>query len=190
MTAIMITGVGGQGTLLASRIIGGAAVASGLDVKLSEVHGMAQRGGNVVTYVKYGGGKVYSPVVGKGEADVILAFELLEGYRALPFLKKGGRMILNEQRITPVSILTKTESYPADILAEMKKKCVDFTSVDAHGIASSLGNARAANVVLIGMLSAVSGIDKSIWLDALKASVPKAHIDINIKAFEAGFAFM
>ena len=117
---IMIVGVGGQGTLLASRILGNAVISEGYDVKVSEVHGMSQRGGSVVTYVKYGD-KVYSPVIDEGEADVILAFELLEAYRALPFLKKGGKIIVNDQRIDPMPVITGAANYPADIAKKLSE---------------------------------------------------------------------
>ena len=179
---IMITGVGGQGTLLASRVIGQAAMAAGLDVKVSEVHGMAQRGGNVVTYVCYGD-SVASPVIFKGSADVILAFELLEGYRALPFLKKNGTMILNTQKITPMSILTKMESYPAEIIEKIEEKGVNLIKTDALKTALEFGNQQTVNIILVGILAKTSDIKKEVWLEALKAVIPAKHYELNEKAF-------
>ena len=138
---IMIVGVGGQGTLLASRVLGNTVINEGYDVKVSEVHGMSQRGGSVVTYVKYGE-KVYSPIIDKGEADVILAFELLEAYRALPYLKKGGKMIVNAQQIDPMPVITGAAQYPADIAQKLADVC-DVTTVDALTLAKQAGNQKA-----------------------------------------------
>ena len=153
---IMIVGVGGQGTLLASRILGNTLITEGYDVKVSEVHGMSQRGGSVVTYVKYGD-KVYSPIIDKGEADVILAFELLEAYRALPFLKKGGKMLVNRQKTDPMPVITGAASYPENIEEKLKAVC-DITAVDALELAKKAGNAKAVNVVLIGLLAKMTDI--------------------------------
>ena len=151
MLSIMIVGVGGQGTLLASRILGNLAVAEGYDVKVSEVHGMSQRGGSVVTYVKYGD-KVDSPIIDEGGADLILAFEELEAYRYLPYLKKGGRIICNAQNIDPMPVITGAMKYPENITDKIKAKGVDIITVDAADIALKAGNIRTVNVVLIGVL--------------------------------------
>ena len=148
---IMIVGVGGQGTLLASRILGNAVIQKGYDVKVSEVHGMSQRGGSVVTYVKFGD-VVHSPIIDKGEADIILAFERLEAYRALPWLKKGGVMIVNDQQINPMPVITGAAKYPENILDKIGAEA-DVTALDALSLALEAGNAKAANVVLIGVLA-------------------------------------
>ena len=159
---IMIVGVGGQGTLLASRILGNTVIKEGYDVKVSEVHGMSQRGGSVVTYVKYGD-KVYSPIIDKGEADIILAFELLEGYRALPFLKKGGKIIVNNQQIDPMPVITGAAQYPADIEKKLSEKA-DLTILDALSLAKNAGNIKAVNVVLIGVMAKQTDIAYEKWV--------------------------
>ena len=184
-TNIMIVGVGGQGTLLASRILGNAVIRQGHDVKVSEVHGMSQRGGSVVTYVKYGE-EVYSPVIDKGEADIILAFELLEAYRALPWLKKGGKMIVNEQKINPMPVITGAAKYPADILEKLGAE-IDVTSLDALSLAKQAGNAKAANVVLIGVMAKNTSIPYEEWVETIRTSVPPKFVDVNLKAFELGY---
>lgn len=182
---IMIVGVGGQGTLLASRILGKVAIKQGYDVKVSEVHGMSQRGGSVVTYVKYGE-KVYSPIIGKGEADLILAFEMLEAMRALPFLKKGGKIIANTQKINPMPVITGAMAYPEDIEKKIAEKA-DLQAVDALSLAERAGTIKAVNVVLIGLLAASMDTDKDIWLDVIRETVPERFTELNIKAFELGY---
>lgn len=182
---IMIVGVGGQGTLLASRILGGVAIKEGYDVKVSEVHGMSQRGGSVVTYVKYGD-KVYSPIIGKGEADIILAFEMLEAMRALPYLRKGGKMIANTQKMNPMPVITGAMEYPADIEKKIAEKA-NLQAVDALSAAEKAGSIKAVNVVLIGLLAKSTDIDKSVWLETIKETVPEKFIDLNLKAFELGY---
>lgn len=182
---IMIVGVGGQGTLLASRILGNVAIGQGFDVKVSEVHGMSQRGGSVVTYVKYGE-KVYSPIIDKGEADIVLAFELLEAYRALPFLKKGGKLIMNTQQIDPMPVITGAAKYPENI-AEKLGSVVDTTVVDALAAAKEAGNIKAVNVVLIGVLAKTTDIPYEKWIETIKTTVPPKFLDINLKAFEIGY---
>ncbi len=184
--SIMIVGVGGQGTLLASRILGNVFIGAGYDVKLSEVHGMSQRGGSVVTYVKYGE-KVYSPIIGKGEADLVLAFELLEAYRALPYLKKGGKMIVNDRKINPMPVITGAAEYPAGI-KEKLAKTADVTAVDAQRFAEEAGNIKAVNVVLIGLLAKNTEIPHDAWLETIKKTVPAKFLDVNIKAFELGYS--
>ena len=182
---IMIVGVGGQGTLLASRILGNAVISEGYDVKVSEVHGMSQRGGSVVTYVKYGD-KVYSPVIDEGEADVILAFELLEAYRALPFLKKGGKIIVNDQRIDPMPVITGAANYPADI-AKKLSEVADVTVVDALALAKEAGNIKAVNVALIGVMAKSSELSYDRWVKTLEETVPQKFLEVNKKAFDLGY---
>ncbi|MDY3031300.1 MAG: indolepyruvate oxidoreductase subunit beta [Clostridia bacterium] len=182
---IMIVGVGGQGTLLASRILGKVAIKGGYDVKVSEVHGMSQRGGSVVTYVKYGD-KVYSPIIDRGEADLILAFEILEAYRALPYLKKGGQIIANTQQMNPMPVITGAMEYPADIEKKLAEK-VNLLAVDALSLAEEAGSFKAVNVVLIGLLAKSMDIDKNIWIDTIKETVPEKFIDLNMRAFEMGY---
>ena len=184
-TNIMIVGVGGQGTLLASRILGNAVIRQGYDVKVSEVHGMSQRGGSVVTYVKYGDA-VHSPIIDKGEADIILAFELLEAYRALPWLKKGGKMIVNDQRINPMPVITGAASYPSDIADKLAAQ-VDLTAVDALALATEAGNIKAVNVVLIGVMAKSTSIPYEEWVETIKATVPAKFLEVNLKAFDLGY---
>ncbi len=182
---IMIVGVGGQGTLLASRIIGQTVISEGYDVKISEVHGMSQRGGSVVTYVKFGD-KVYSPIIDKGEADIILAFEMLEAMRALPFLKKGGKMISNTQEIDPMPVITGASNYPENIDTKLREK-IDLTLVDALTLAEEAGNIKAVNVVLIGVMAKNTDIAYEKWVETIKTTVPEKFLDVNLKAFELGY---
>jgi len=183
---IMIVGVGGQGTLLASRILGNVAMKMNFDVKVSEVHGMAQRGGSVVTYVKLAK-KVYSPIIEKGEADIILAFEKLEALRWMEYLKNGGSYIINEQRIDPIAVILGKEKYPDGIIEKIKGVVNKTISVDALPIAKECGNIKAVNVVLLGVLAKETGIDKEIWIESIKETVPKKLQEVNFKAFEAGY---
>ncbi len=189
---IMIVGVGGQGTLLASRILGAVALERGYDVKVSEVHGMSQRGGSVVTYVRMGS-KVLSPLVEKGEADIILAFEILEALRWKEYLKQGGRIITSSQKIDPMPVVMRKAEYPAD--AEKKLLSIsddgkaNVIIADAPAMAEAAGNLRAANVVLIGIMASSTGIAKEIWTDVIKRSVPSKFEETNLKAFEAGYGF-
>lgn len=182
---IMIVGVGGQGTLLASRILGKVAIKEGYDVKVSEVHGMSQRGGSVVTYVKYGE-KVYSPIIDRGEADLILAFEMLEAMRALPYLKKGGKMIANTQEMNPMPVITGVMKYPENIKEKLEER-INLQAVDALSLAEKAGNIKAVNVVLIGLLAKSMNVDKQVWLDVIKETVPEKFLDINLKAFDMGY---
>ena len=183
---IMIVGVGGQGTLLASRILGNLLVEKGYDVKVSEVHGMSQRGGSVVTYVKYGD-KVYSPIIDKGEADIILAFERLEALRALPYLKKGGKIIVNDRATMPMPVITGNAEYPEGII-ETLSAVADVKSLDALTLAEEAGSVKAVNVVLIGVLAASTDIPKDEWTRVLSATVPQKLLDVNLKAFELGYS--
>ena len=185
--SIMIVGVGGQGTLLASRILGNVLLAQNFDVKVSEVHGMSQRGGSVVTYVKYGE-KVDAPIVDKAQADLILAFERLEALRALPFLKKGGRMIVNDRAIDPMPVITGACEYPSGIIETLKANA-DTVSLDALSLAAAAGSAKAVNVVLIGVLAKSTDIPYDAWVEAVKSTVPAKFLEINLKAFDAGYNF-
>ncbi len=182
---VMIVGVGGQGTLLASRILGNTVIDLGYDVKVSEVHGMSQRGGSVCTYVKFGE-KVYSPIIDEGEADIILAFEVLEAYRALPFLKKGGKMIVNDQKINPMPVITGAAAYPENILEKLSA-VADVTALDALTLAEKAGSAKAVNVVLLGVLAKNTDIPKEAWLRAVEATVPPKFLEINRTAFSLGY---
>lgn len=184
-TNIMIVGVGGQGTLLASRILGNAVIRQGFDVKVSEVHGMSQRGGSVVTYVKYGDA-VHSPIIDKGEADIILAFELLEAYRTLPWLCKGGKIIVNDQKINPMPVITGAMEYPADILEKLKQK-VNVTALDALTLAKEAGSIKAVNVVLIGVMAKNTDIPYDEWVATIRETVPAKFLEINLKAFDLGY---
>ena len=184
---IMIVGVGGQGTLLASKILGRAAMDSGLDVKVSEVHGMSQRGGSVVTYVRFGD-EVYSPVIGRGDADVILSFELLEAARWLPNLKNGGVLVTSTQQINPMPVITGAAEYPEGLLDDIKALGVDIRAFDAPAIAAEAGNARAANVALIGLAADALGFDTEILRNAVAACVPEKALEINMKAFDLAAA--
>jgi len=184
--SIMIVGVGGQGTLLASRILGNLALSKGYDVKVSEVHGMSQRGGSVVTYVKYDETKVSSPIIDEGGADLILAFEELEAYRYLPYLKNGGRMICNTQNIDPMPVITGAMEYPQEILRKIQEKNVDIVPVDAAKVALEAGNIRTVNVVLLGVLSKAMEIPAEEWEAVLKTTVPEKALDVNLEAFRLG----
>ena len=181
----MIVGVGGQGTLLASRILGNTVIREGYDVKVSEVHGMSQRGGSVVTYVKYGD-KVYSPTIDKGQADLILAFEILEAARALPYLSKNGTMIANTQQINPMPVITGAATYPEKLDEKIEKKA-NLVKLDALSIAKQAGNIKTVNVVLIGVLAKNSEIPYEKWVETIKETVPEKFLEVNLKAFELGY---
>jgi indolepyruvate ferredoxin oxidoreductase beta subunit len=182
---IMIVGVGGQGTLLTSRILGGITVAAGYDVKLSEVHGMAQRGGSVVTYVRYGT-KVAEPIVEQGQADVLIAFERLEALRYAHFLKKDGVIIVNDQRIDPMPVVTGVAEYPQGIIEDLSKE-YRVISVDAQAEALAMGNSKVFNVIILGVAAQHMDFPKEQWIEVIKNTVPPKTIDINVKAFERGY---
>lgn len=183
--SIMLVGVGGQGTLLASRILGNALLAEGYEVKVSEVHGMSQRGGSVVTYIKYGN-EVFSPVIEQGEADVIVSFEELEAARWLPYIKKGGKIITNTQQINPMPVITGAAKYPTEILEKIKSTGAELIALDALSLAEQAGSAKAVNVVLMGVLSGIMGFSEKTWTDALTQCVPQKFLEINAKAFALG----
>ena len=182
---IMVVGVGGQGTLLTSRIIGKTALEAGYDVKLSEVHGMAQRGGSVVTFVRYGE-KVSEPVVEEGEVDVLISFERLEALRYAHFLKKDGVIIVNDCRIDPMTVVIGAKQYPEDIIETLKKEHTVY-ALDGLTIAKELGNSKVLNSVILGLSAKYIGFEKQAWLDVISSTVPPKTIDINIKAFTAGY---
>ena len=169
--SVLIVGVGGQGTLLASRLLGSAMMDLGYDVKVSEVHGMSQRGGSVETYVRYGD-KVYSPVINQGEADIVLAFEQLEAARFLPFLKKGGVVVTNTQQIDPMHVVTGTEQYPQGLLDQIRAQGAGLLAIDALSLAEQAGSVKAVNVVLIGAMAKSLGTEKEIWLKTIEKTVP------------------
>ena len=184
--SVMIVGVGGQGTLLASRVLGSAMLSQGVDVKVSEVHGMSQRGGSVVTYVRYGD-KVYSPIIAQGEADVLLAFEALEAARYLPWLKPDGTVIVNTQQMDPMPVVTGVAEYPKDILGKVQEQGVKMVALDALGMAEQAGSAKAGNVVLLGAMAKKLDLPKEVWIDTIQETVPPKFIDMNLKAFELGY---
>lgn len=186
---IMIVGVGGQGTLLASRVIGGAAIAAGFDVKVSEVHGMSQRGGSVVTYVRFGE-KIASPLIDRGDADVVLSFEALEALRFLDYIKPdSGTYIVNELEIDPMPVITGAEKYPEGIIDILKKGSIRAVTLDATGIATECGDIRAVNIVLIGVLAGlgITGVDAALWREAVERFVPPKALETNLAAFEKGY---
>jgi indolepyruvate ferredoxin oxidoreductase beta subunit len=183
--AVLIVGVGGQGTLLASRILGEVLLSAGQDVKVSEVHGMSQRGGSVVTHVRWGD-DVASPIADKGEADFILAFEQLEAARWLPFLKIGGVLIANTQRIAPMPVITGAAVYPAGIFEAFQAEHVDCVCLDAQTLALRAGSARAVNTVLLGALSKRLPFPRTAWDDALTRCVKPAFRSLNQNAFAFG----
>lgn len=183
---IMIVGVGGQGTLLASKMLGFVLLQQGYDVKVSEVHGMSQRGGSVVTYVRYGK-KVYSPVIDKGEADVIISFEKLEAARWLEFLKKDGTIITNTQEVEPMPVITGAAAYPENLIEKMQAAGAKVDAKDFLSIAQETGSAKAVNIALMGRLSTYfPEISDEQWQDAIEKIVPPKFLDLNKKAFEAG----
>lgn len=183
--SIMIVGVGGQGTLLASRILGSVLGTAGYEVKVSEVHGMSQRGGSVVTYIRYGE-KVYSPVIEKGQADMIVSFEQLEAARYVSYLKKDGTIITNTQKISPMPVITGAAEYPDGIIDKIKAMGINIIAVDALSAAEKAGSARAVNVVLMGVLSKVlPGIELDAWKKAVEKCVPAKVIEIKRKGFRS-----
>ena len=184
--SVMIVGVGGQGTLLASRILGSAMLQKGYDVKVGEVHGMSQRGGSVVTYVRFGE-KVFSPVIEQGEADVLLAFEQLEAARALPYMKSGGTAVVNTQKIDAMPVVTGQAAYPQGLLAAMEEKGAKVLAVDALKLSEEAGSQKAVNVVLIGAMARHLDPDEDLWLEAVRACVPEKFYALNEKAFRLGF---
>lgn len=187
VTNIMIVGVGGQGSLLASRLLGNVLMSQGFDVKVSEVHGMSQRGGSVVTYVRFGE-KVYSPVIDKGEADYIISFEKLEAARWMSFLNETGKIIVNTQEIEPMPVVTGVMEYPTGIVSKMENKGVAVIPVDALTLAEQAGSAKATNIVLMGVLSKQMPFSEEVWEKAIEQCVPQKFLELNRKAFALGQA--
>ena len=186
MLNVMIVGVGGQGSLLASRILGNLFLSEGLEVKLSEVHGMAQRGGSVVTYMR-AGEEIASPLIPQGECDVIISFEKIEAARYLPWLKKDGMVVVNDQKISPLSVLTGAAEYPDDILDRVAGKGIKLVAFDALGAAAEAGSARAANVALLGAASREIGFSREAWENAIRSTVKPEFVELNLRAFEIGY---
>ena len=184
--SILIVGVGGQGTLLTSRVLGKLAVDAGYQAKVSEVHGMAQRGGSVVTYVRFGD-QVASPLIEPGQADVILAFEKLEALRWAGYVKPNGNVLVNDQEIPPMPVIMGNAAYPAGIEEKIAQKGGRLTKVDARSVALKCGNERAFNVVMLGLLARKLDLPKQLWLDAIAACVPPKTVAVNQQAFEAGY---
>ena len=182
---VMIVGVGGQGSLLASKLLGKLLLTKGYDIKVSEVHGMSQRGGSVVTYVRFGD-KVYSPIIDKGEADFIVSFELLEAARYTEYLKPDGKIITNTQQINPMPVITGAAQYPSDLAEKIAAKGIDITAVDALKLAEEAGSSKAVNIVLMGILSAYFDFTEDEWDNAIESSVPQKFLELNKKAFKLG----
>ncbi len=184
--SIMIVGVGGQGSLLASKMLGHVAMQAGYDVKVSEVHGMSQRGGSVVTYVKYSDQTVWSPVINEGEADVIISFEMLEAARWVSYLKKDGAIVVNSQEIAPMPVITGAAVYPENIAAKLEGLGLNLKVIDALQLAEEAGSAKAVNVVLMGAVSRVMDFPEEMWQKAIDECVPPKFLEINRRAFALG----
>ena len=182
---VMIVGVGGQGSLLASKLLGRLLLSRGYDIKVSEVHGMSQRGGSVVTYVRFGD-KVYSPIIDKGEADYIVSFELLEAARWTEYLKPQGKIITNTQRINPMPVIIGAAEYPESLAEKMLAAGIDVDAIDALTLAEEAGSSKAVNLVLMGRLSKYFDFTAEEWLTAIEASVPPKFLEMNKKAFNLG----
>ena len=185
VTNILLVGVGGQGILLASEILSETFMLAGFDVKKSEIHGMSQRGGSVVSHVRYGK-EIFSPIIPEGEGDILFGFEILETYRCLPLLRKGASVVANDLCIPPPAVLSGQEHYPEDLAAKIKGLVPDFLLVDGLKLATEAGNPRSANTVLLGAVSKRLEIAEEYWLKALKKMVPSKSFDENKKAFQAG----
>ena len=184
--SVMIVGVGGQGSLLASKLLGRLLVDEGYDVKVSEVHGMSQRGGSVVTYVRFGD-KVYSPIITEGEADIIISFEKLEAGRYAKYLKKDGKIVVNTQQIDPMPVIIGATQYPENILDELTEKGVSVDALDALSLAEEAGSSKAVNIVLMGKASKYFDIPKESWIAAIENTVAPKFVEMNKKAFELGY---
>ena len=182
---IMIVGVGGQGSLLASKLLGHLLLTQGYDVKVSEVHGMSQRGGSVVTYVRYGD-RVASPVIDLGEADLIVSFELLEAARWLPYLKGDGQVVTSTQQIDPMPVVTGAAQYPENLVEKMKAAGSKVDALDCLALAEQAGSSKAVNIVLMGRLSHYFDFPESVWQEALAATVPAKYLELNQRAFALG----
>ena len=182
---IMIVGVGGQGSLLASKLLGRLLLTRGFDITVSEVHGMSQRGGSVVTYVRFGE-KVYSPVIDKGQADYIVSFELLEAARWTEYLKPGGKIIVNTQQINPMPVVIGAAEYPQNLVEKMSQAGIDVDAFDALTLAEKAGSSKAVNIVLMGHLSRYFDFSEEQWMEAIEQSVPSKFLELNKSAFIMG----
>jgi len=185
ITNILLVGVGGQGILLASEILSEAAMLAGFDVKKSEIHGMSQRGGSVVSHVRYGS-EVFSPIVPEGEGDILFGFELMETCRSMPLIRPGGFVVANDLQISPPAVLMGQETYPTDLVMRVQDRFPDFLLVDGQKLAREAGNVRAANTVLLGAVSKRLAIAEEFWIKALEKMVPAKALDVNKKAFLTG----
>ncbi len=182
---VLLAGVGGQGILLASEVLSEAMMIAGFDVKKNEIHGMSQRGGSVVSHVRWGE-KVYSSIIPEGEVDILFSFELLETIRYIPLLKEGGRVLVNNLKIAPPAVALGKMAYPDNIIAELKKSCPATTVVDGLDLALEVGNAKTVNTVLLGALSNILALEHDIWLEALRKMIPERLLEINLQAFALG----
>ena len=185
ITNILLVGVGGQGILLASEILSETFMLAGFDVKKSEIHGMSQRGGSVVSHVRYGR-EVFSPIVPEGEGDILFGFELMETCRSLPLIKPGGTVVANDLQISPPAVLMGQETYPTDLVLRIQDRFPDFLLLDGQKLARDAGNAKAANTVLLGAVSKRLDIAEDFWMRALEKMVPTKALEVNIKAFQIG----
>jgi len=183
---IMLVGVGGQGTILTSKILSKGFVENGYDVKMAEIHGMSQRGGTVTTQIRYGG-KVYSPVIEKGTVDIIVAFEKTEALRFLDYLRKGGILVINDYEIKPITVATGMTKYPQNVLSAYEKAVENVHFINANKIAEDIGNSKVMNIVLLGNLVKMLHLDNIDWKKLITEFVPERAIDLNLKAFEEGY---
>ena len=187
---ILLAGVGGQGTILAAKILTFGLMDAGYDVKMSEIHGMSQRGGDVVSQVLYSKEKVFSPVIERGTADIIVSFEKMEALRVLDYLKKDGTVVVNTEEIPSMSVLTGEEEYADDILDEIKKAIEKVYEINAIGMAEKLGNIKATNVVLLGALVKLMGLENIDWETIIRKCVKEKFVDLNLKAFQTGVDYV
>ncbi len=183
---ILLSGVGGQGTITAAKMLTFGLMEAGYDVKMSEIHGMSQRGGDVVSQVRYSKEKVFSPVIEKGTADIVVSFEEMEALRTLDYLKPDGAVVVNTERIPSMTVLTGAEEYADDVLEEIEKAADRVHVMDASKMAADLGNVKAANVILLGALVKLMGLDDIDWEDIIRKNVKEKFIDLNLKAFKVG----
>lgn len=186
ITNIIMVGVGGQGIILASEIVSEAALEAGHDVRKSEVHGMAQRGGSVSSHVRFGP-KVLSPLIELGGADIMLAFEKAEGLRACDFLRDGGRIVMDDREIVPITVSTGVSTYPEGVEPRLRELGFALTIVDAAKLATEAGNPRTANVVLLAALAGMLDIDREIWPAVIRRRVPERFLEVNLRAFDLGY---
>ncbi len=182
---ILLAGVGGQGILLASEVISEVMLMAGLDVKKNEIHGMSQRGGSVVSHVRYGE-KVYSSIIPEGEVDILFSFELLETCRYLPLLRQNGRVVVSDWKISPPAVARGVQAYPENLTQKICQQFPASVVVDGLNLALAAGNAKTVNTVLLGALSNILKFDRELWLTALQTMIPKSLLDVNLRAFEAG----